>query len=197
MSDSSLTEAYAERLKSHLSWLRRLLHVQAPYRWNLRRLKPGYTLDVGCGLGRNLAHIDGRGVGVDPNPACLREALAAGFKAYSPEDFAVSPEAKPRSFDSLLVSHVLEHVDFETAEALLRQYLPFVKPGGRVILITPQELGYAADSSHAHYMDFAELRRLADLTGLKVEREYSFPFPRFMGRLFRYNEFILTARAPS
>ena len=54
---------YATRLQTleQARW-KQLLDVQAPYRWNIRRLGLGRTLDVGCRLGRNLAHLDGRGV---------------------------------------------------------------------------------------------------------------------------------------
>lgn len=197
MGDST-TDAYAGRLKAlqQQVWWKRLLDVQAPYRWNLRRLRPGFVLDVGCGLGRNLGHVGGHGVGVDPNKACVREARAGGFTVYTPEEFPASPEAKAAAFDSLLVSHVIEHMDFDAAQGLIAGYLPYVKPGGQVILITPQEMGHAADDTHVHFMDMAELKRLADLLGLTVTRVYSFPFPRWVGRLFRYNEFVLTARRP-
>jgi 2-polyprenyl-3-methyl-5-hydroxy-6-metoxy-1,4-benzoquinol methylase len=184
MADSK-ADAYAGRLKS-----------QAPYRWNLRRLQPGFMLDVGCGLGRNLAHVGGHGVGVDPNRACLREARAAGFTAYTPEEFAASPDAKAARFDSLLVAHVLEHMSFEEALGLVRDNLAYVKPGGQLILITPQELGYAGDDTHVQFMDLGALRRLAEALGVTVTRAFSFPFPRWAGRLFRYNEFVLTARKP-
>ena len=33
--------------------------------------------------------------------------------------------------------------------------------------------------------------------GLKVEREFSFPFPRPVGRLFVYNQFEAVARIPA
>ena len=58
---------YAERLRRlDTSWWRRTLNVQAPYRWNIRRLHLGRVLDVGSGLGRNLAHLGNNGVGVWP-----------------------------------------------------------------------------------------------------------------------------------
>lgn len=36
------------------AWWKRMLNVQALYGWNLRRLAPGFTLDLGCGLDRDL-----------------------------------------------------------------------------------------------------------------------------------------------
>lgn len=184
----SLTDAYAQRLKRIQTPLwKRLLDVQAPYRWNLRRLKPGRTLDVGCGVGRNLAHLGRDGVGVDPNAACVAEARASGFAAYAPDDLPAGV------FDSVLIAHVLEHLD--DPASLVRTYLPRLRPGGQLILITPQELGYASDETHVQFLDFDRLREVAEAAGLEVERAFSFPFPRWAGRLFKYNEFVVTARS--
>lgn len=62
-------------------------------------------------------------------------------------------------------------------------------------MITPQERGYRSDDTHVEFLDFDALRQIAESLGLRVERSYSFPFPRWAGRLFKYNEFVLTARA--
>ena len=184
----SLTDAYAQRLKRLQTPLwKRVLDVQAPYRWNLRRLRLGRTLDVGCGVGRNLAHLAGDGVGVDPNAACVAEARASGFEAFAPD------ELPPGDFDSILIAHVLEHLD--DPAGLVRSYLPRLKPGGQLILITPQEAGYASDVTHVRFLDFDALREIAVAAGLRVERAFSFPFPRWVGRLFKYNEFVVTARS--
>jgi SAM-dependent methyltransferase len=185
--DMSLSERYALRLKSTQTALwKRLLNAQAPYRWNLRRLGPGRTLDIGCGVGRNLGHLGGTGVGVDPNPACVAEATAAGFEAYLPGDLPAG------AFDTLLFSHVLEHL--EQPQGLVADYLPRLAPRGQVILITPQEAGFASDETHLRFLDLDALGAMVQTLGLRVERAFSFPFPRWAGRLFRYNEFVLTAR---
>jgi SAM-dependent methyltransferase len=185
--DGSLDPAYAARLKGlQKSRLKQMLDVQRPYRWNLRRLKPGRTLDIGCGIGRNLAHLGTDGVGVDPNPACVAAAREAGFEAYSPEMLP------PMDFDTLLVSHVLEHVEQPTA--LVGGYLDRLRPDGRLIIMTPQEAGFASDETHVRFLDFAALAEIVAALGFSVERSFSFPFPRWAGRLFKYNEFVLVAR---
>lgn len=184
--NESLDPAYAARLAGlqGARW-KRLLDVQRPYRWNLRRLNPGRTLDVGCGVGRNLAHLGPGSVGVDPNPSCVAAARAAGFAAFAPADL---PEGR---FDSLLFSHVLEHVD--DPAALVVEYLPLLNRGGRVIAMTPQEAGHRSDSTHVALLDFDRLGEVMAACGLKVARAYSFPFPRWMGPIFTYNEFVVTA----
>lgn len=188
---------YAQRLVALQGvWWKRALNVQAPYRWNLRRLDLGRVLDVGCGIGRNLAALGGKGVGVDHNSACVRVVRSLGLTAFEPDQFHQSRHASRHGYDSLLIAHVLEHLDEEQADALLDEYLPYVRPGGRVVMITPQERGYASDSSHVRFVDYADLDRQARRSGLIRERSYSFPFPRRLGRLFIYNEFCYVATVP-
>ena len=188
---------YTQRLQRLESvWWKRLVDVQRPYRWNLRRLQPGFVLDVGCGIGRNLLNLGGRGagVGVDHNPDSIATARERGLEAFTPDAFQRSGYAQPGRFDTLLMAHVWEHMRPAEAGSLLGAYLPYVKPGGKVVLITPQEAGYRSDSTHVHFMDFAALDSLARGAGLEPETRFSFPFPRAVGRLFRYNEFVLVAR---
>jgi hypothetical protein len=64
------------------------------------------------------------------------------------------------------------------------------------VLITPQEAGFASDATHVAFHDFAALAGLEAALGLRSERAYSFPFPRPVGRVFRYNEFVSVARRP-
>jgi SAM-dependent methyltransferase len=193
--ENTQTEAYADRLKrlSTPLW-KRVLDVQAPYRWNLRRLGPGFLLDVGCGIGRNLKHVNGRGIGVDPNPACVAEARRAGLDARTPDELRAGFAGQPPAFDSLLFSHVLEHMRFDAAQGLVSEYLPYLKPAGQLILIAPQEAGYRSDPSHVEFLDGARLAALVEALGFRATRSFSFPFPRVAGRFFKYNEFVLTAR---
>lgn len=195
--DRSRTESddYAQRLLGleQARW-KRILDVQAPYRWHVRRLRLGRTLDVGCGLGRNLAHLGGNGVGVDHNATSVAIARRRGLEAYTVDGFAASPHARPAAFDSLLFAHVVEHMSEPDAHALLTTYLPHVRDGGRVVVITPQERGYASDPTHVRFCGHAEVRSLCESVGLRVDRQYSFPFPRVVGRVFAYNEFVTIAR---
>lgn len=189
--------AYTERLENlgEAGW-KRWLDVQAPYRWNIRHLDLGFTLDVGCGIGRNLLHLDGHGVGIDHNPDSIEVARQRGCTALTLADFDGSEHARLASFDSLLLSHVVEHMGLDEAVELVGRYLPFVRPGGKTVLIAPQEAGYRSDETHVEFMDFDKLGAILERAGLEQERGYSFPFPRMIGKVFLHNEFVAVGRRP-
>lgn len=187
---------YTDRLITlERAGFKRFLPTQAPYRWNLKRLRLGRVLDVGCGIGRNLVHCQANSVGVDHNPHSVAVATSRGLTAYTSEDFFRSKDTIG-VFDSLLCAHVLEHLDQKTAAELLESYVPFVRNGGSVVLITPQEAGFRTDGTHVRWVDFEGLRKSAGAVQLDVRRTYSFPFPRKVGRVFPYNEFVMVASVP-
>lgn len=187
---------YTERLLAkQTAWWKRALHVQAPYRWNLRRLDLGFTLDVGCGIGRNLVHLGG-GVGVDHNRDSVSVVRARGYEAYTPEEFRASTWSRGRQFDSILFAHVLEHMGREAGVLLMRHYLPYLKRGGKVCVITPQERGFRSDPTHEFFVDFTGIRDVFAQCGLTPLKQFSFPFPRWAGKAFVYNEFVAVASLP-
>src|SRR3954469_10790765 len=161
---ASHTQEYADRLirLQTLRW-KRWLGFQRLHAWNLRRLHPGMTLDLGCGIGRNLLHI--RGIGVDVNEHCVEAARARGLDAFTPAEFKASPGSGAGRFDTLLVAHVVEHMTEDQAAALVREYEPLVRSGGQLLLMAPQEAGFASDATHVQFMDFARLSRIAERAG--------------------------------
>lgn len=184
-----------ERLES-AAW-KRWLNVQAPYAWNVRRLCRGQVLDLGCGIGRNLAHLGDRAVGVDHNEHAVRVAQSRGLVAFTPAEFWVWQQRTSAGFDTLLAAHLLEHLAEQEADDLLRGYLPLVHPGGRVVMITPQERGWHSDDTHVRWVGFGELARTSSRLRLSVLTRQSFPLPRAAGRVFRYNEFVHVATVSS
>ncbi|TVT03577.1 class I SAM-dependent methyltransferase [Amycolatopsis bartoniae] len=176
---------------------KRLLDVQAPYRRNVRRLfGTREVLDVGCGLGRNLAHLAPRGVGVDHNEHSVEVCRQRGLTAFTTEEFGETEYATPGRFGGLLAAHLIEHLPRADAVKVLAGYVDYLAPGARVVFICPQERGYATDSTHVEFTDFDGLADVARQLGLTVEERRSFPFPRFAGKFFPYNEFVLVASKP-
>jgi 2-polyprenyl-3-methyl-5-hydroxy-6-metoxy-1,4-benzoquinol methylase len=132
-----------------------------------------------------LAFNDGNGVGIDHNATSVEICRSRGLEAYTPEEFQ---SLNPGKFDSILLSHVLEHTTIDEGRELLTSYLPFLKDGGKVLLITPQRAGQKSDPTHVRFLDREGLRRqLVDLGGRNVKTK-TFPFPEVVGRIFRHNE---------
>lgn len=198
--DDTRDDSYAARLRTlQGSRWKQLLGAQLPYRWNVRRLLAGRerVLDVGCGIGRNLNHL-GRGVGVDHNAAAVATARAQGLHAWTTEQWPSCPDAVLGSYDGLLLAHVLEHLDAASADEVVRSYLPYLTADARMVLVCPQERGYATDATHVRFVDTAALARSARDWGFTPVRDFSFPLPRAAGKVFTYNEFVLIAeRTPS
>jgi len=193
--DSTEGEEYTNRLNrlQTSSW-KKVLDVQAPYRWNLRRLfGERKVLEVGCGIGRCLNHLAPNGVGVDHNVHSIDECRAQGLTAFTTDEFFESEYAKPGRFDGLLAAHLVEHMPREEAVKILQGYLEYLTPDARLVLICPQERGYASDSTHVAFSDFDALTDVAFQLGFQKTRRQSFPLPRFAGKAFTYNEFVLVA----
>lgn len=185
-------EWYTERMKAMdaKESLAKRAHT-VMYRRHIRSLATGRVLDVGCGIGMNLRFVDPQSVGVDHNEHSVAEAKAAGLHAFVPDELHARADEFRGTFDSMLVAHVVEHMDRDTALGLLNEYLPYLKPSARIVLITPDEGGYATDPTHVRFVDFAASRDLLETVGLKVERSYAFPFPRSIGKSRRGNEFVV------
>ncbi len=175
------------------SW-KTMLDVQRPYRWNLKRLKPGKTLDVGCGIGRCLATLPPGSIGIDHNPHSIDIINRAGLVGFLPDDFRNSNYYILGGYDTLLLSHVLEHMSLDEGAHLIKEYAPLVKLGGLAILICPQEKGFTTDDSHVTFLNDGALRLMLTTAGYTVERSYSFPLPRIFGKIFTYNEFVAIGR---
>lgn len=183
--------AYTYRL-THKAWWKSLLNVQLPYRRHIQSLRLGCVLEIGCGVGRNLVNLGRRNinVGVDHNPDSVATTRSRGFEAFTPDDFEQSIYAQPASFDTLLVAHVLEHMTPDEAVKLLLRYLPYLKDNGRIVIITPQAAGFESDPTHVTMMDHALVKQILHSVEAETVSQYSFPFPAWAGRFFKYNENI-------
>lgn len=188
-------EDYALRLQQiSKKRYKRLLKPINPYRMNLRRLVRGNCLEVGCGIGRNLGYLDNpNNVGIDLNPYALNVAKSLGHTVMLNSDLR-SDVQYLSAFDNLLFSHVLEHMNQESATQLIKDYLPYLNINGKIVIICPQQRGFNSDPSHVEFMDFEKLSAIVSRCEMKVISASSHPLPLMFGKAFIYNEFVVTAR---
>ena len=191
---------YCQRLLGSDKRWKQILNVQYPYRRALQKMHLRKTIDIGCGIGRMLAWLDKDSIGVDHNPTSIDICLSKELNAATSEKFGEMTRSKKidsKSFDNLLLAHVLEHLEAKEQIEIIESYLPFLKKNGGVLIITPQEAGYASDPTHVTFTDFERVREILNVLNLEVSSQKSFPFPRAFGKYFMYNEFHTYARFKS
>ena len=154
---------------------------------------PGKVLDIGFGLGELLEQIEARNAcfGLDPSERAIeiaRERCSAELHhgVLKPETY------QPESFDVVVASHVIEHVDAPVpfVETIFR----ILKPGGDFVCGTPNFASAAArrfgdrfrllhDPTHVSLFSDDSLIRLLRDTGFCIEKvDYPFFGTRFASR---------------
>jgi SAM-dependent methyltransferase len=114
--------------------------------------------ELGCGTGGNLAAVADRHdvVGVECSPHALqyaRRRLGSRIHHGSlPDDINLPPD----SFDVVLLTDVLEHIEHDTRSA--RSALSLLRPGGIVVATVPayQWLYSPRDAAHHHFRRYSK-----------------------------------------
>jgi len=139
----------------------------------------GKLLDLGCGDGRFLALMRAAGwdvTGIDTDLAAVKNARELGIPVVAGNIAdAAFPEA---SFDAVTLSHVIEHV--HDPVGLLSACRRVVKPGGQVVIVTPniKSFGHKKFGScwrglepprHLHIFSLAALHICCERAGLQLQ----------------------------
>jgi 2-polyprenyl-3-methyl-5-hydroxy-6-metoxy-1,4-benzoquinol methylase len=115
----------------------------------LPRKEHGTLLEIGCGSGRMLRQMQGLGwtvQGIDLDPGAVANAAKKGLKVTLGElESCGYPNA---SFDAITMNHLIEHV--YSPRSLLAECYRIVKPGGRVVVVTPniESIGHRLFGKH-------------------------------------------------
>ena len=185
---------YSDRLTriAQRRW-KRIVSPLNPYKFHVRLISVSNVLDVGCGIGRNLDYLDhSDAIGIDHNIQSVEIARQRGFTVFTDMEFFELNQ----TFNTILFSHVIEHMNPEEATSTVSKYMGYLNPGGRLIIICPQLKGQKSDPSHVSFCDFQFLEQLVNTQNLELVKAYSFPLPYFFGRWFVYNESVVIAMKP-
>jgi SAM-dependent methyltransferase len=109
-------------------------------------------LDAGCGTGRNLVELGplGEAHGVDASPQAVEYCRKRGLARVQHGTLDALP-FEPGSFDLMLMSDVLEHI--EDDDEALRELLRVATPAGRLVMTVPAYgwMWSQHDVSHHHH----------------------------------------------
>jgi SAM-dependent methyltransferase len=129
--------------------------------------------------------------------------LADLLRAYRPEARYESLDVDPQGehdyrdwstvtgpYDCVLALEVIEHLSLDDVPPWLAQVAAVLRPGGRLVLSTPNTFyppAYLRDASHRTPLCYDELAGLVEGAGLHVERVcrvYNDPLPRMLLRRY-------------
>lgn len=160
----------------------------------LRHVK-GKAVDLGCGAGQILKGLPNGSVGIETNPFLVEYLTKQGMtviQASSNKGFDLNG-LQPHQFDTLILSHVLEH--FSGADQVLIHLLRDCAALGisRVIVVVPGIAGFNSDATHKTFIDWTYLRshKLLEIEGYKIVHRSYFPGDiSFLGKVFAYHEMM-------
>lgn len=185
-------EDYA-RYQLDRSWLRKL--VRRIYLQSAAAQLAGPTVDLGCGVGELLSRLPEGSLGLDINPVsvehCRRRGLDAQIYDGEADDWSLRLLAGRSDLRSLVVGHVLEHLD--TPMHKLSRLLSACAGLGmsRVLVIVPGQRGFASDGTHRTFIDAAMLSdpSVTNGTGFTLRSTRHFPIDAAMvGKILTHLE---------
>jgi 2-polyprenyl-3-methyl-5-hydroxy-6-metoxy-1,4-benzoquinol methylase len=157
--------------------------VGASIRW-ISKVQTGRLLDIGCGNGEFLAAMRGLGwdvLGLEPDPMAARTAREK--LGLSVEQATLEAHTLPRhTSDAVTMHHVIEHLPDPVQSLRLAREL--LRPGGRLIVVTPNAQSLARYLFRRHWMSWDPPRHLSLFTprtlqatatraGLRMERMWT------------------------
>ena len=119
-------------------------------------------LDIGCGRGEwlELLHETGlTAIGVDLNRVLVQQCNDIGLTVFEADALSYLRESADNSYGALTGIHIIEHLPFDSLVALLDECLRVLKPGGVVILETPNPENIIVGACN-FYLDPTHLRPL-------------------------------------
>lgn len=175
------------------SALRKL--VRRIYLWSARSKLPGRVLDFGCGIGELLETLPSGSMGLEYNGAtvayCRTKGLDVTWYDGYLDGWALTGVAEGRQFESMVISHVLEHLD--APEQVLRALLLAAERLGirRVLVVVPGKAGYRTDATHRTFVDAGMLAAPSSVAGTAFTATSIRYFPgnrRALGDWFPHHE---------
>lgn len=164
-------------LKKFNIWYRRFFPVDIPFKFIAKSCCRGKILDIGCGPGRYLAFFPERATGIDHNIDFINYTRKRGFTSFHTSEL---DKIKEQKYDTLLFSHILEHMPMNIGENLIKQYINFLKNNGRIVIVVPHGCCYKNDPTHVLYYGPEQINQLSQRIGFHLKKSFYNPFPDFL-----------------
>lgn len=114
------------------------------------------VLDLGSGMGgfvKLLADAGHDAYGVDSDPGCVAAAIGLGSQIVEADVLEHLAALEPASLDAIFSAHLVEHLPYPAVLELIRLSHRALRPGGRLLLATPNPRALIAhlEFYHQHF----------------------------------------------
>jgi O-antigen chain-terminating methyltransferase len=170
--------AFEDRHRGSRELIIKRLEVYSPFLKPLSSSKErAVALDLGCGRGEWLEVLIGAGLdatGVDLDDGMLEACRTQGLPAVRGDAVGTLKERDSESLSVVSAFHLVEHIPFDILQQLVSESLRVLKPGGLLILETPNSenlfvgtSGFYMDPTHERPIPHLLLSFLTEFSGFQ------------------------------
>ena len=139
MSDN-FYRAFEDKFRGSHELIKERLQVYKPFLEVLALFDNKQAIDLGCGRGEWLDVLSDEGfaaLGVDLDSGMLEACRERGYRVKHQDAIEALQELEDFSMAIVSGFHIAEHLPFEVLQILIQESLRVLKPGGLLILETP------------------------------------------------------------
>jgi O-antigen chain-terminating methyltransferase len=144
--------SFDEQFRGHKDHIKERLKVYLPFLANLP--VTANILDVGCGRGEWLELLKENGhhaIGVDTNSILVEQCQERELEIVQSDLLSYLNRLSDNSLDAISGFHIVEHLPLQTLVAFLNETLRVLKPGGVIILETPNPRNVLVGSCNFYF----------------------------------------------
>ena len=161
MSSTDFYRAFEERYRGSRDVIKERLKVYQPTLDAIKKCDhEAKALDLGCGRGEWLELLNEQNFnafGVDLDEGMLEACQKRGLRAEKKDAIEYLEKLDDESLNIITGFHIAEHLPFETLQKLIKYSLRALKPGGILILETPNPENIVV-AGNLFYLDPSHLR---------------------------------------
>ena len=154
--DKNFYKAFEDKYRGSRDLIKSRLQVYLPFVTPLLKIYPrAQALDLGCGRGEWLELLVENGfeaIGVDLDKEMLTQAERIGLTVTCENAILYLDTLPENSQVVISAMHFVEHISFENLQTLVKSALRVLKPGGLLIMETPNPENIVVGSC-AFYLD--------------------------------------------
>ena len=160
--NGSFYRAFEDRYRGSRDLIKERLQVYRPFLDAVAGIAAATALDLGCGRGEWLELLGEAGFaarGVDLDEGMLAACRERGLDVVNGDAIVALRDAADGSLAVVSAFHLVEHIPFDQVQALIDEALRALRPGGLLILETPNPENLVVGTS-SFYDDPSHLRPL-------------------------------------